>query len=113
MGKGFYSVLDIDPDTDKSEIDREAYIRLACQCYLDVSKDPDARERFEEINMAYKVLSDEETRIFYNLYYREAQDASGYQELLLCWKRYALALSISILTLGVSMWICLLIWLLV
>jgi DnaJ-class molecular chaperone len=63
MGKDLYSVLDIDPDTNKKEI-RKAYVQLARQYHPDVSKEPDARERFEEINLAYKILSDEETRLY-------------------------------------------------
>jgi curved DNA-binding protein CbpA len=63
MGKDFYSVLDIEPDTDKKEI-RQAYVQLARQYHPDVNKEPDARERFEEINMAYKILSDDESPSF-------------------------------------------------
>jgi DnaJ-class molecular chaperone len=85
MGKNFYSVLDIEPDTDKKEI-RQAYVQLARQYHPDVNKEPYARERFEEINMAYKVLSDDETRTFYNFYYREVKDVSSYQDLPHWWK---------------------------
>jgi DnaJ-class molecular chaperone len=49
LTKDFYSVLDIDPETDKEDI-RLAYIQLARRYHPDLSKAPDARERFEEIN---------------------------------------------------------------
>jgi curved DNA-binding protein len=114
MGKDFYSVLDIDPETDKEEI-RQAYVHLARQYHPDVSKDPDARERFEEINLAYKVLSDDENRIFYNLYYKGAQHVSDCQEPLTWWQRYELAVSKSILVLGslvwMGLWLGLMVWL--
>jgi DnaJ-class molecular chaperone len=96
MGKDFYSVLDIDPETDTEEI-RQAYVNLARQYHPDVSKDVDAKKRFEEINLAYEVLSDEEKRVFYNLFFREAQDDSRYQKLLPWWDRNKLAMSISIM----------------
>jgi DnaJ-class molecular chaperone len=111
MRKDFYSVLDIDPETDKEDI-RKAYLRLARQYHPDLNKDAAARDRFEEINMAYRILSDDESRVFYNLFYQGAQNFSTYQELSSWWKRYELALSLSILALGTFMWIGLLVWLL-
>ncbi len=111
MGKDLYSVLDVDPETNKAEI-RQAYVQLVRQYHPDVSKDPHARERFEEITLAYNVLYDDETRIYYNLYYRDALNFSCYQELWPWWQQYSLALSLSILTLGVFMLMGLLIWLL-
>jgi DnaJ-class molecular chaperone len=111
MGKDLYSLLDIDPETDKEDI-RKAYLLLARQYHPDLSREPDARERFEEINMAYKILSDDESRIIYKLYYKEAQDFSACQELSPWWKRYDLALSLSLLALGTFMLIGLFVWLL-
>jgi DnaJ-class molecular chaperone len=111
MGKDFYGVLDIAPETEKEEI-RKAYLQLARQYHPDLNKNPDARERFEEINQAYTILSDDESRFIYNLYYKGAQDFSTYQELTPWWKRYELALSLSILALGTFIWIGLLLWLL-
>jgi curved DNA-binding protein CbpA len=110
MGKDFYSVLDIEPDTDKKEI-RQAYVQLARQYHPDVNKESYARERFEEINMAYKVLSDDETRTFYNLFYKGAQNFPACQDLSPWWKRYELAVSICILSVGAVMWISILVWL--
>ncbi len=102
MGKDFYSVLDIDLETDKEEI-RQAYVNLARKYHPDISNFPDAKERFEEINLAYEILSDDEKRIFYNLYYRGDEDAFDDPESLPWWKRYEQALSIGILALGVLM----------
>jgi curved DNA-binding protein CbpA len=72
IAKDFYSVLDVPPGTSKEEI-RQAYLRLARRYHPDVNDDPRSRERFEEINQAYTILSDDEARIFYNLY-REGAD---------------------------------------
>ncbi len=67
IAKDFYSVLNIPPGTSKEEI-RQAYLRLARRYHPDVNRDPRSRERFEEINQAYTLLSDDEARIFYDLY---------------------------------------------
>jgi hypothetical protein len=73
IAKDFYSVLDIPPGTSKEEI-RQAYLRLARRYHPDVNDDPRSRERFEEINQAYTILSDDEARIFYNLYREGAEE---------------------------------------
>ena len=109
MAKDFYSVLDIDPETDKEEI-RKAYLQLARLYHPDVSKAPDARERFEEINHAYSILSDDELRFSYNLYFTGAQEISYRHQPLTWWKRYELALSIIIFAFGIVMWMALLVW---
>jgi DnaJ-class molecular chaperone len=106
MGKDFYSILDIDPETDRKEI-RRAYIKLARRYHPDVTKDPDARDRFQEINQAYSILSDDDSRLTYDLYYRGAQDNFDHQELLHWWKRYELAMSVSVSALMILIWMVL------
>jgi DnaJ-class molecular chaperone len=76
LAKDFYSVLDIDPEMEKEEI-RKAYLQLALRYHPDMSKAPDARERFEEINQAYSILSDDDSRFFYNLYFKGAHEISS------------------------------------
>jgi molecular chaperone DnaJ len=78
MRKDFYSVLNIPADTDKEEI-RQAYRYLARKYYPELKKDPQTRKQFEEINMAYTILYDDESRIFYNLY-REGEIEYSEQE---------------------------------
>jgi DnaJ-class molecular chaperone len=79
MPKDFYSVLDIPVDTPKEEI-RLAYLRLARKYHPDLNEDPRSRDRFEEINQAYSILSNEESRSFYDLFCEGAEDIDEAQE---------------------------------
>lgn len=95
MAKDFYSVLDIPASTSKEEI-RQAYLRLARECHPNLSNDPSARKRFEEVHQAYVILSDYEARKYYNLYReggmeKAAQGASSYVPPipLLWWQKLA------------------------
>ncbi|MGE5657307.1 MAG: molecular chaperone DnaJ [Actinomycetota bacterium] len=61
MARDYYEILGVSRDADKEEIKR-AYRRLARKYHPDVNKEPGAEERFKEINRAYEVLSEPETR---------------------------------------------------
>ena len=64
----YYDVLGVAKDASEKEI-RQAYRRLARQYHPDVNrKDTEAEEKFKEINEAYGVLSDEESRKKYDRY---------------------------------------------
>lgn len=63
----YYTVLGISPDADAGEI-KAAYRKLARRYHPDVNRDPDAGERFREVNAAHEVLSDTEKRREYDLY---------------------------------------------
>ena len=65
MARDYYEILGVDRNTDKEEIKR-AYRRLARKYHPDVNKEPGADERFKEINRAYEVLSETETRARYD-----------------------------------------------
>ncbi|NMF60012.1 molecular chaperone DnaJ [Pseudanabaena yagii] len=65
MARDYYEILGVDRNTDKEEIKR-AYRRLARKYHPDVNKEPGADERFKEINRAYEVLSEPETRARYD-----------------------------------------------
>jgi molecular chaperone DnaJ len=61
----YYEVLGVSRDADKEEMKR-AYRRLARKYHPDVNKEAGAEERFKEINRAYEVLSEPETRARYD-----------------------------------------------
>ncbi len=63
--KDYYQVLGIARDATQDEVKR-AYKRLARKYHPDVSNEPDAEERFKEINEANEVLKDPEKRAAYD-----------------------------------------------
>jgi len=75
MARDYYEILGVDRSTDKEEIKR-AYRRLARKYHPDVNKEAGADERFKEINRAYEVLSEPETRARFDRF-GEAGVSSG------------------------------------
>ncbi|MEA5502702.1 molecular chaperone DnaJ [Halotia wernerae UHCC 0503] len=65
MASDYYEILGVSRDADKEEI-KQAYRRLARKYHPDVNKEPGAEERFKEINRAYEILSESDTRERYN-----------------------------------------------
>ncbi|MFP3853144.1 MAG: molecular chaperone DnaJ [Anaerolineales bacterium] len=65
--RDYYEVLEL-PRGASSEDIRRAYRNLAKKYHPDVNDDPNAEERFKEINEAYAVLSDEERKTAYDRY---------------------------------------------
>ncbi|MDR7417130.1 MAG: molecular chaperone DnaJ [Armatimonadota bacterium] len=65
MPRDYYEILNVSPDATQEEIHR-AYRRLAREYHPDVSKDPQAEEKFKEINEAYQVLGDPQKRAEYD-----------------------------------------------
>lgn len=63
----YYEVLGVDKDADAKTIKR-AFLKKARELHPDVNKEPDAEERFKEVNEAYSVLSDDEKRSNYDRY---------------------------------------------
>lgn len=67
----FYEVLGVDPDADPDTI-QAAYRERVKEYHPDVSDHPEARERFERINRARTVLTDQEERARYDRLGHEA-----------------------------------------
>ncbi len=63
--RDYYEVLGVSKTASGDEI-KGAFRQLARKYHPDVSKEPDAEERFKEINEAYAVLSDQEKRSVYD-----------------------------------------------
>ncbi len=65
--RDYYEVLGVDKGADAKTIKR-AFLKLARKLHPDVSSEPDAEERFKEVNEAYSVLSDDQKRSNYDRY---------------------------------------------
>lgn len=66
--KDYYKTLGVDKGANADEI-KSAYRRLAKKYHPDLNKDnPDAANKFKEINEAYEVLSDDKKRQNYDQY---------------------------------------------
>lgn len=63
--KNFYDILELGRSASQDEI-KNAYRRLARRYHPDVSKEPNAEERFKEVNEAYETLRDPERRSYYD-----------------------------------------------
>ena len=76
MARDYYEILGVSRDADKEEM-KSAYRRLARKYHPDVNKEPGAEERFKEINRAYEVLSEPETRARYDRFGEQGVSGAG------------------------------------
>ncbi|HWC32491.1 MAG TPA: DnaJ C-terminal domain-containing protein, partial [Actinomycetota bacterium] len=65
--RSLYDVLGVPREASQDDI-RKAFRRLARQYHPDVNADPEAEQRFKEINLAYETLSDPAKRRQYDVY---------------------------------------------
>lgn len=71
--RDYYEVLEIDKNATTDEIKR-AFRKLAKKYHPDVNKEPDAEEKFKEINEAYEILSDQQKRAQYDRFGHSANN---------------------------------------
>ncbi|GAB4279148.1 MAG: DnaJ C-terminal domain-containing protein [Methylomicrobium sp.] len=63
--KDYYKVMGVDKNATQDDIKR-AYRKLARKYHPDVSKEPDAEQKFKEVGEAYEVLKDPQKRAAYD-----------------------------------------------
>ncbi|MCZ7461798.1 DnaJ C-terminal domain-containing protein [Streptomyces sp. WMMC940] len=73
MARDYYDVLGVGRGAGSDEI-QAAFRKLARRHHPDVNKDPQAEERFREVNEAYGVLSDPDTRRRYDRFGEHFRD---------------------------------------
>jgi molecular chaperone DnaJ len=74
--RDYYEVLGVPRSASEDDL-KSAFRRLARQYHPDVSSEPDAEEKFKEINEAYAVLSDSEKRAAYDRYGHAGVNTQG------------------------------------
>jgi len=75
--RDYYELLGVSRNADEAEL-KKAFRRLARTLHPDVSKEPDAEERFREVVEAYEVLSKPETRELYDRYGHDGLRGGGF-----------------------------------
>ncbi len=74
--RDYYEILGVPRNASNEDL-KAAFRRLARQYHPDVNKEPDAEERFKEINEAYAVLSDADRRAAYDRFGHAGVQGAG------------------------------------
>lgn len=77
--KDYYAVLGVAPDADDKAV-KVAYKKLARKYHPDVSKEPQAEEKFKDIGEAYEVIHNKEERAKYDELRRHQQSRANQQQ---------------------------------
>ena len=74
--KDYYKILGVERGASEDDV-KKAYRKLARKYHPDVSKEPNAKEKFQEVSEAYETLRDKEKRAAYDSLgsgFRQGQD---------------------------------------
>lgn len=71
--RDYYEILGVSKDATDDQI-KSAFRKKAMQYHPDRNKEPDAEEKFKEVNQAYEVLSDPDKRANYDRFGHEGVD---------------------------------------
>jgi molecular chaperone DnaJ len=77
--RDYYEILGVPKNATLDDL-KGAFRRLARQYHPDVNKEPDAEEKFKEINEAYAVLSDQDKRAAYDRFGHAGVQGVGGQD---------------------------------
>ncbi len=72
-----YEILGVERSASAEEI-KKAYHKLARKYHPDINKEPDAEEKFKDINAAYEILGNEERRAQYDRFGMTGDQAGGF-----------------------------------
>lgn len=79
MFKDYYGILNIEPDSSQEEI-KHAFREQSKKWHPDKNQDTDTTERVQDINEAYIILKDPESRKKYDKEYEKFQKSDLYEE---------------------------------
>ncbi len=74
--RDYYEILGVEKSASAADI-KSAYRKMALKYHPDKNKEPDAEQKFKEINEAYEILSDDKKRQTYDQFGHAAFDAAS------------------------------------
>jgi len=78
MSADYYNILGVSKNASQQEI-KKAYKDLAKKYHPDISKEPNAEEKFKEVQQAYSVLGNEQKRSNYDSFGSDSERFQGAQ----------------------------------